>query len=294
MQTNRVLGKMYDAAIAMILILLCFAIIYPLYYMLIVSISDGNAVLRGEVNWVPLGPTLNAYKYIFQDPMVITAYSNTLKYTFVGTLICVVMSALCAYPLSRSRFYGRSLFTALVLFTMFFEGGIIPNYILINGLGLINTMWAIVLPSAISVWYMIIMRTFFQQIPNEIHESGYMDGANDMQIFVRIIIPLSVPVFATMTLFYAVWHWNSFFPAMLYLNERALYPMQIIMRNIVVQGDLAGIAAAAVETSAGSINVTGLNLKYAVIYVTITPILAAYPFIQKYFVKGMMVGSLKG
>src|SRR5690606_4400187 len=155
--------------------------------------------------------------------------------------------------------------------------GIIPNYILINGLGIINTMWAIVLPSAISVWYMIIMRTFFQQIPNDLHESGYVDGANDMQIFVKIIIPLSVPVIATMTLFYAVWHWNSFFPAMLYLNERALYPMQIIMRNIVVQGDLAGISAAA-ETSAGSINVTGLNLKYAVIYVTIAPILAAYPF----------------
>ncbi|MEF2246036.1 MULTISPECIES: carbohydrate ABC transporter permease [unclassified Paenibacillus] len=292
--STKILEKVNSCIIAALLILLCLVILYPLYYMLIVSFSDGNAVMRGEVGLFPIGFNLKAYSFILQDPYIITAYANTIKYTLIGTTICVGMSALCAYPLSRTRFYGRTIFTMIILFTMFFEGGIIPNYILIHELGLINTIWAIVLPPAISVWYMIIMRTFFQQIPNEIHESGYVDGANDIQIFWKIILPLSLPVLATMTLFYAVWHWNSFFPALLYLNEKVKYPMQIVMRNIVIQGDMAGMEAASTESSAGGLNLTGLNLKYAIIYVTITPILAAYPFIQKYFVKGMMVGSLKG
>lgn len=285
---------LFDILNYCLLILLAFVIAYPLYYMLIISLSDGRAVTRGDVSLFPIGFSLATYKVILKDPYIAIAYKNTLIYTFLGTFINVSMTALCAYPLSRSKFYGRTVLTGIVLFTMFFEGGIIPNYLVADSLGLVNTMWAIVLPPAISVWYMIIMRTFFQQIPNEIHESGYMDGANDLQIFWKIVLPLSIPVLATMILFYSVWHWNSFFPAILYLNDKELYPVQIIMRNMVIQGDISATQGAAAEASAAGANITGLNIKYAVIFVTILPILAVYPFIQKYFVKGMMVGSLKG
>lgn len=291
---NREGSRLFDFINYAVLILLSLSILYPLYYMLIVSLSDGQAVIRGDVKLLPVGLTMATYKVILDDPAILTAYRNTFLYTISGTLIAVAMTALCAYPLSRSKFYGRTLFTGLIVFTMFFEGGIIPNYMLIDSLGMINTMWAIVIPPAIGVWYMIIMRTFFQQIPNELHESGYVDGANDFQIFWRVILPLSVPVLATMVLFYSVMHWNSFFPAMLYLDEKAKYPVQIIMRNMVIQGDLSDTQGAAAEMSAAGARITGLNIKYAVIFVTILPILLVYPFIQKYFVKGMMIGSLKG
>jgi putative aldouronate transport system permease protein len=294
MKNRRDGGAVFDFLNYALLLLLCISILYPLYYMLIVSISDGNAVTRGDVSLFPISPSLQTYKVILSDPQILTAYKNTLLYTITGTIICVSMTALCAYPLSRSKFYGRKVFTALVLFTMFFEGGIIPNFLIVNSLGMINTIWAIILPPAISVWYMIIMRTFFQQIPNELHESGYMDGANDLQIFVRIILPLSVPLLATMILFYSVWHWNSFFPSLLYLNEKIKYPVQIIMRNMVIQGSLMDTQSAASAANLDGANITGQNIKYAVIFITILPILVVYPFIQKYFVKGMMVGSLKG
>jgi putative aldouronate transport system permease protein len=294
MKIRRDGGAVFDFLNYTLLLLLCISILYPLYYMLIVSISDGNAVTRGDVRLFPISPSLQTYKVILSDPQILTAYKNTLLYTSIGTIVCVSMTALCAYPLSRSRFYGRKVFTALVLFTMFFEGGIIPNFLVVNALGMINTIWAIILPPAVSVWYMIIMRTFFQQIPNELHESGYMDGANDLQIFVRIILPLSVPLLATMVLFYSVWHWNSFFPSLLYLNEKIKYPVQIIMRNMVIQGSLMDTQSAASAANLDGANITGQNIKYAVIFITILPILVVYPFIQKYFVKGMMVGSLKG
>ena len=300
MVTGKLAGKRREGSVLFdlfnysLLIILCLAILYPLYYMLIISVSDGHAVIRGDVKWFPIGASLAAYKVILQDPSIVTSYKNTLIYTITGTFINVSATALCAYPLSRNKFYGRTVFTGFIIFTMFFEGGIIPNYIVVDGLGLLNTLWAIVLPPAINVWYMIIMRTFFQQIPGELHESGYMDGANDLQIFWKIVLPLSVPVLATMILFYSVWHWNSFFPALLYLNENAKYPVQIIMRNMVIQGDISQTQSAVAESSAAGANITGLNIKYAVIFITILPILVVYPFIQKYFVKGMMVGSLKG
>ncbi|QJD84552.1 carbohydrate ABC transporter permease [Cohnella herbarum] len=287
-------SRLFDVLNYAILIALCLSILYPLYYMLIISISDGQAVGRGEVSFFPQGITFATYKVILDNPDFLMSYKNTFIYTIAGTLIAVCMTTLCAYPLSRSKFFGRTALTAIIIFTMFFEGGIIPSYMIVNGLGMVNTVWAILIPPAISVWYMIIMRTFFQQLPNELHESGYVDGANDLQIFLRIILPLSVPVLATMVLFYAVWHWNSFFPAMIYLNEKIKYPVQIIMRNMVIQGELSSTQSAAAEANALGANITGLNIKYAIIFATILPILVVYPFIQKYFVKGMMIGSLKG
>ncbi|MDF2717909.1 MAG: sugar transporter permease [Paenibacillus sp.] len=296
MLANRKIGSVaFDAVNLLFMIALMAAILYPLYYMAIVSISDGLYVARGDVKWLPIGINLETYKIIFADPSLMRAYGNTLLYTSLGTFINVAMTALCAYPLARKRLYGRSAFTLFILFTMFFSGGLIPSYLVVHSLGLVNTIWAIVIPPAVNVWYMIIMRTFFQGIPEEIHESAMIDGANDIKVFAKLILPLSLPVLATMTMFYAVWHWNSFFPSLIYLNEKNLYPVQLMMRNIVISGEMATQAEAMGGTgSSTNFLVTASNVKFGVIIVTILPILAVYPFIQKYFVKGSMVGSLKG
>jgi putative aldouronate transport system permease protein len=261
--------------------------------MFITSISDGFAVLRGEVFLTPIKPNFKAYQAIFIDPHIVKSYLNTIVYTVTGTLVNVVMTALCAYPLSRKQFYGRGFFTFLIVFTMFFDAGIIANFLVVQRLGFIDKIWAIIIPPAINVWYMIIMRTFFQGIPEEMNESAYIDGANDLTIFAKIIVPLSKPVIATMLLFYAVWHWNSFFPALLYLNKRELYPMQLVMRNIVIGSDISSMQSSVASVSV-DMAILGKNIKYSVIFITIAPILIVYPFVQKHFVKGVMVGALKG
>ena len=280
--------KIFSVCVYILLALVCLIVIYPLYYMFIVSISNGYAVIRGEVTLLPKGVNFGAYQYMLSDRYVPRPYLNTLIYTFFGTLINVVMTALCAYPLSRKKLYGRGFFTMLIVFTMFFDAGIISNFMVVLSLGIKNTIWAILLPPAINVWYMIIMRTFFQGIPEELHESAYIDGANDLVIFGRIILPLSKAVLATMVVFYAVWHWNSFFPELVYLDDRMLYPMQLILRNMLLESD-AGSA-----TVSSDVAVMGRNIKYAAVFITVLPILVVYPFAQKYFVKGVMVGSVKG
>ena len=280
--------KIFSVCVYILLALVCLIVIYPLYYMFIVSISNGYAVIRGEVTLLPKGVNFGAYQYMLSDRYVPRSYLNTLIYTFFGTLINVVMTAMCAYPLSRKKLYGRGFFTMLIVFTMFFDAGIISNFMVVLSLGIKNTIWAILLPPAINVWYMIIMRTFFQGIPEELHESAYIDGANDLVIFGRIILPLSKAVLATMVVFYAVWHWNSFFPELVYLDDRMLYPMQLILRNMLLESD-AGSA-----TVSSDVAVMGRNIKYAAVFITVLPILVVYPFAQKYFVKGVMVGSVKG
>lgn len=284
--------KAFGMLNGLLLLGVCFIILYPIYYMFIVSISDGMAVMRGEVNWLPVKANLKAYQTLLSDPNVPNSYLNTLKYTFFGTIVNVVMTALCAYPLSRPGFFGRKLFTFLVVFTMLFDVGMIANFMVVFSLKLKNTIWAIILPPAVNVWYMIIMRTFFQDIPDELHQSAYVDGANDLRIFAEIILPLSKPVLSTMLLFYAVWHWNSFMPALLYMDNRVDYPMQMILRNIVISGDMASMEGN--MNTAHDVAVMEKNIRYAAIFITIVPILMLYPFVQKYFTKGIMVGSLKG
>lgn len=257
--------------------------------MFIVSISDGYAVLRGEVTILPKGFSLEAYSALLADDDVPRAYLNTVIYTVVGTLVAVIMTALCAYPLSRKSCYGRGVMAMFVIFTMFFDAGMVSNLMVVVNLHLKNTIWAIVLPGAINVWYMVIMRTFFETIPTELYESAYIDGANELTIFVRIVAPLSKSIFATMILFYAVGHWNSFMPALIYLDDSNLFPMQLILRNIVLGATVSGNTTVSADTAT-----LGQNIKYAAIFVTVLPILVVYPFAQKYFVKGIMVGSVKG
>lgn len=269
------------------LVVLLLLILLPLVHMLAVSVSDANLVLRGEITFIPSGINFKCYEALLGGSEIPRAYYNTIRYTFFGVLIDVAMTALCAYPLSRPNFYGRKFFNFFVVFTMLFNVGIVANFMIVFQLGLKNTIWAILLPTAINVYYMVIMRTFFQNIPEELYQSAYVDGASDLRIFGQIILPISSPVIATMFLFYAVSHWNAYMPALLYLDHKELYPVQLILRNIVISGTVSDNA-----TTDTAFMTQGI--KYAAIFVTIAPILCVYPFVQKYFTKGIMVGSLKG
>ncbi|MFC4600504.1 carbohydrate ABC transporter permease [Cohnella hongkongensis] len=284
-------SHLFDGANVVFMLGLVFVTFYPIYYVLVVSLSDGHAVMRGEVAFWPKGLTFSTYKLIFDDPSIWRSYANTILYTAVGTAINVCCTAMCAYPLSKKEFYGRGFFTLLIVITMFFSGGLIPSYLLVQQLHMLNTMWAIVIPGAIAVWNMIIMRTFFQGIPNELYESAHIDGSSDFMSFMKITLPLSKPIIATMSMFYAVGHWNSFFSAMIYLDEKSKFPLQIILRNMVVMGEMSNQTQ---ELGGVYASVTATNIKYAVIIIAVLPIVMVYPFIQKYFVKGMMIGSLKG
>jgi putative aldouronate transport system permease protein len=259
--------------------------------MVIVSISDGYAVSRGEVKFYPQGVNLEAYKAVFRYSTVPRSYLNSVIYTVMGTFISVTMTSLCAYPLSRKKMFGREVLTFFVAFTMFFDAGLVANYLVVRSLHMLNTLWAIVIPGAINVWYMIIMRTFYGSISEEMYESAYIDGANDLQVYHKIVLPLSKAVIATMILFYAVNFWNSYIPPLLYLNSRTKFPMPLLLRNIVLGSDNISFSSTSVSSD---LSVLGTNIRYAVIFITILPILLIYPFVQKYFVKGIMIGSIKG
>lgn len=282
----------FDVLNVLFMLLVIFIVAYPIYYMGIVSISSGLAVQRGEVWLLPVEPTLRAYEIALKDPSLLRAYGNTLLYTSLGVAINLAMTIMCAYPLSRKHLYGRPLIAFFIIFTMFFDGGLIPRYMVVHSLGMVNTIWAIVVPTAISVFNLILMRTFFENIPDELHESAIVDGAGEARTLVQIVLPLSMPVIATIFIFYTVAHWNSFFPALIYLNERSLYPLQIIVRNIVIQGELAS-QTAEMSTNEG-MSVMAMNVKYAVVFIAILPVLAVYPFVQRFFVQGAMLGAVKG
>lgn len=275
-----------------VLILAIIVTAYPLIYTLSMSISSPLAAASNEVFLWPVGLSFESYKMVFENPEIIQAYYNTLWYTGVGTVINVLMTVLSAYPLSRKRFFLRGPLMFLVTFTMFFSGGLIPQFILVNQLGLYNTRWAIVLPVAISTWNLILCRTFFQGIPDSLEEAATIDGASQYTILFRIFLPLSMPIIAVLILFYAVGHWNSYFSATLYLTDSSLQPMQIYLRKVLIQANtelLRDNMASGMERSLAT-----LQLKYSVIIVATLPILVVYPFLQKYFVKGVMIGSLKG
>ena len=296
MKNNAVEYKRFDTFNVInvfFLLLIAFIAIYPLYYVAIVSVSNGNYVNRGDVTFFPKGFTLGAYQIVFGNNDIWHSYLNTILYTSVGTFINVVMTAMCAYPLSCPSFYGRRFFTKMIVVTMFFGGGLIPTYIVVDSLHLVNTMWAIVLPPAINAFNMIVMRTFFESIPDSLREAAFLDGANEIQVLNRIVLPLSKPVIATMTLFYLVEHWNSYFSSIIYLNEKSKYPVQVILRDIVVAGEFSD-EQNQIGNASSTFSVVATNYKYAVIIITVIPILAIYPLLQKYLTKGVMVGAVKG
>ncbi|MBR0216574.1 MAG: carbohydrate ABC transporter permease, partial [Clostridia bacterium] len=256
------------------------------------SISHGLEVMKGGITLIPRNLTLQTYTTLVRGELFMYM-KNTVVYTVVGTLVNLMMSCLCAYPLARRTFSGRKFFTAMVTVTLFFSGGMIPMYLTVRSFGMMDTMWALILPGAISTYNMIIIRTAFQSIPESLIESAQLDGANDVIVLFRIVIPLSKATLATMLLFYSVTHWNSYFDAMLYLNKKELYPLQIMLRNMLI-GGLFNEETAIAGASADSVAVTDATLRSAAIIVTTLPILIVYPFVQRYFVKGVMIGSVKG
>ena len=269
--------------------------LYPFLFVLAASLSSGSEVAQGMVGIIPKGFNTMAYEAVFQYEYIWTGYRNTFLYTGVGTLINLVMTIAGAYPLSRKQFYGRGAFTFIIAVTMFFSGGLIPTYLVMRTYGLLNTFWVMVIPGAISTWNMIIMRTFFQNIPTELEEAAVIDGCSDIGVLLRIILPLSTASLMTIGMFYAVGHWNAWFSAFIYLRDQSRYPIQLWLRLIVLQNQINDIQS--IHTGAVDVGVENLisdTIKYAVIIVTAAPILCVYPFIQKYFVKGAMVGSVKG
>ncbi|WP_309121489.1 carbohydrate ABC transporter permease [Paenibacillus sp.] len=288
--SDRIVGIFIYAVLSVILLI----VLYPLVFVASASISNPLAVLRGEMWLFPKELSFVGYERIFANREILTGYGNTILYTALGTSLNLVMTVLASYPLSRKDFTGRHAITAFIVFTMFFSGGLIPTYLLVKNLGLVNTMWALIVPGAVSVWNIIIMRTFFQtSIPNEIQESASIDGCSNFQTLWRIVLPLSMPIIAVMILFYGVGHWNSYFNALIYLNDRELYPLQLFLREILIKSE--------VDQMAGSMNASTQTylmeaeaIKYAIVLVANVPVLLLYPFLQKYFVKGMMIGALKG
>ncbi len=277
-----------------VLTLIMIIVLYPLVYVVSASFSSSSAVLSGRVWLWPVEPTLDGYRAVFKNGMVIRGFMNTVFYTVAGTGINLLFTVLAAYPLSRKDFRGRNIFMLLFVFTMMFNGGLIPTYLLVKNLGMIDTVWSMLIPAALSVWNVIIMRTYFQTtIPGELLEASQLDGCTDFRFLLRIVLPLSGPILAVIALFYAVGHWNQYFNAMIFLKRADLYPLQLILRDILVQNEINIDMLGDAKTAAARQGLREL-LKYSLIVVTSVPLLVVYPFVQKFFVKGVMIGSLKG
>ena len=274
-----------------ILLVICFITLYPMLYVISNSISDVLLVTQRKIVFFPKGISLDAYKMILEKETVWTAYYNTLWYTFVGTTINVVLTIMVAYPLSRKTFGLRKPLMFFIAFTMWFNGGLIPNFLVIKQLDLYNNRWVMVLPMAITAMNVIITRTFMQQsVPEEFIESAKIDGANDITILLHLVIPVSKAIIAVNVLFYGVAHWNQFFHALIYLPDEKLQPMQLYLRDLLIENQSASDYASDDVKSA----LIEQKLRYAIIVFAMLPITILYPFLQKYFVKGVMIGSLKG
>ncbi|WP_411268090.1 carbohydrate ABC transporter permease [Paenibacillus sp. PL91] len=275
-----------------IMLLLMVATLYPMLYILFSSLSDGNRLISfdGILLW-PQGFSLDGYKAVLSNSTFLQAFKNTFFVLFVGLIVNLSLTSFGAYFLSRDGVMLSKPIMFLIVFTMFFQGGLVPFYLIVKSYGLLNSLWALILPSAVSTFNLIIMRTYFQSIPKELEESAFLDGAGHYTILFRVFVPLSMPVIAVMILYYGVGHWNSWFSAMIFLRDQDLFPVQLVVRNILLENDNANMIGTSTLQHSQSIAET---LKYAAIMVTTAPILMLYPFLQRYFVKGVLVGALKG
>lgn len=288
MKNSRRRVSWFTVVNTVIMLLVMFLTLAPYLNIVAKSFSDKKHLALNNVTFYPKGFNVTTYTVIMTDNLFWIGYRNTVFYTVAGTLICLAMTTMLAYPLSVPRLKGRNLLTTFVVFTMFFNGGMIPNYLLVRNLHMLNTVWAILIPGAISTFNVIIMRTFFESIPRELEEAAMVDGMSTFGILLKIVLPLSKPILATMALFYAVGAWNSWFGAFLYLTDKNLYPVTIFLRNIIAGASSTG------GTDADSLTNVSANIKTVTIVLTSVPILCVYPFLQRYFIKGMMIGSVKG
>lgn len=291
--------RLFLAANYIYLTIALIIVAYPLIYIISASISNPQYVNSGEMWLFPKDLTFEGYKRVFQEGKIWTGYLNTIIYTVLGTAISLAITLPAAYAMSRKDFVGRNFFMGMFMVTMFFSGGLVPSYLLVKDLGMINTIWAIVIPSAASIYNIIVTRTFFQStIPRELEEAAQIDGASTTRLFFTVIIPLSMPIIAVMSLFYGVAQWNSYFSALIYLNDEARYPLQMVLRQILVLQQMSAATGGMIEGSTAEAMNNKAELaslvKYAVIIVSTLPIIVVYPFLQRYFVQGVMIGSVKG
>lgn len=282
----------FDALNVVFMILLMVITLYPFWYMASVSLSDELSVMRGEVAFWPVGFTTQWYEMVIADDRIATGYRNTVFYTVVGTLISLIITSMGAFALSQKRMVLRKTFMMAIVFTILFGGGMIPSFLVVKEIGILNTPWAMILPGAISTFNLLVFRTFFQELPEELFDAGRIDGLNDIGLFTRIIVPLSKPVYAAIGLFAAVGLWNNFYNAILYLRNPELFPLMLILRDLIIEGKLNDEMAS--QSSVGGDMVATDALEFATIIVSTLPILLLYPFLQKYFVKGVLLGSVKG
>ncbi|GAA1324624.1 carbohydrate ABC transporter permease [Brachybacterium rhamnosum] len=274
------------------LLLLCAVMLYPFVMLLAQSFSSAGAISAGKVNLLPVDPNLDTYRAVANNDTFWRSYGNTVLYTLIGTSIAMVLTTTYAYVLSKKHLRGRGLLIGIAVFTMFFNGGIVPNYVLISSLGMKNTMWAVILPPALSVFNLLVMKAFFENLPTELEEAAHIDGLGWFGIFFRIVLPLSKAVIATMVLFYSVQYWNDWFAAFLYLDRTDLFPVTLYLRNLIAGASTAASEGAAASGSAvADINA---NIQSVTMILILVPILCVYPFVQRYFVSGVMLGSVKG
>lgn len=272
--------------------LVCIAMLFPLWNVILISFTDYRDYVLNPLMIFPGKITLEAYKYIFATDELLQSLFVTIKITVGGTAISMFVSVPGAYTLSKKSLPGRSILNAMVIFTLFFNGGIIPNFLLIRKLNLYNTLWALIIPMAINTWYLLIMRSYFSELPSSLEESARIDGANDFTILFRIIVPISKPIIATFILFYGVERWNEWWHAMMYINDTKKYPLQLLLRNMIVQNYATAQMASQYRSTASFVSKE--NIKMATAVVATVPIVIVYPFLQKHFAKGILVGSIKG
>lgn len=276
------------------IILVTLLILYPLYFVVIASVSDPTLVASGQVIFAPKGVTTEGYKYIFRDQRIWTGYRNTILYTFGGTLIALFITIPAGYALSRNDMAGKGIVMKILIITKYFSGGLIPTYMVVKALHLVDTPYVLMILGSFSVFNLILCRTYFQNsLPIELQEAAEIDGCGVFQYFVKVVIPLSKAIIAIMVLYYAVGHWNSYFTGLIYVNDAKLYPLQLILRDILISGQMVDPSQTDPE-ALEMMKQIARTIKYGVIIVSSLPVLCMYPFVQKYFVKGVMVGSVKG
>ena len=285
--------NIYHFILNAFMLLLAFMTLYPFWHVLMYAISDPKAAMQGGLFLLPKGFSLTSIQLLLESHGIYEAYGNSIFRLVVGTVINVVFTAMLAYPLAIRRFVGRNQITLMVFFTMLFSGGMIPNYLLIRSLGMTDTLWALIIPSAISAWNLLIMKTYFQTIPAEIEESASIDGSTPTRTLFTIILPISMPVIAAIALFYGVYHWNSYFDAILYIHSQDNEVLQVFLRRMLMQSSLQQLSGSD-GYSISQATVTEESVKMATVVASVLPMLLIYPFLQKYYVKGVMIGSVKG
>ena len=282
-----------DNVIVLFMLILCFVTLYPVWYTIVISFNDSSDALRGGIYWFPRKFSLESYRTVFMDKSIIRAFGVTVARTVIGTVTSILFTAMVGYAFSKKHIMGNKIYMLLGTVTMFFGGGLIPYFILLKNIGLYDNFWVYIIPSLFNFYNMIIFMSFFRELPAGLEESAKLDGANDLVVFIRIIVPLSMPVIATIALFNGVWHWNDYFSGVMYTNNADLQPIQTFLYRIVASAS-ASKAVVSLPAGVSAQQVSSQSVRLATMVVTTAPIICVYPFMQKYFVKGMMIGSIKG